>query len=121
MAAYNAHIPADAPEALPALVYDEKMVLREGGERVELRHVANAHTDGDTLVRFRHANVIAMGDVFFNHIWPTSNEAAAPTHPALTKGVDAALAMADDQLRIEALDAAHADCRTEGVRRHASP
>jgi len=100
MAAYNAHIPADAPEALPALVYDEKMVLREGGERVELRHVANAHTDGDTLVRFRNANVIAMGDVFFNHIWPFIDRSSGGSIQGMIKGVDAALAMADDHTRI---------------------
>jgi glyoxylase-like metal-dependent hydrolase (beta-lactamase superfamily II) len=100
MAAYNVHIPADAPEALPTEVYDEKLVLREGGERVELRHVANAHTDGDTLVRFRRANVIAMGDVFFNHIFPFIDRSSGGSIQGMIKGVDAALAMADDQTRI---------------------
>ena len=100
MAAYNAHIPADAPEALPARVYDEKLVLREGGERVELRHVANAHTDGDTLVRFRNANVIAMGDVFFNRIFPFIDRSSGGSIQGMIKGVDAALAMADEHTRI---------------------
>ena len=100
MAAYNAHIPADAPEALPASVYDEKLVLREGSERVELRHVANAHTDGDTLVRFRTANVIAMGDVFFNHIFPFIDRSSGGSIQGMIKGVDAALAMADEHTRI---------------------
>lgn len=100
MAAYNAHIPADVPEALPSLVYDEKLVLREGTERVELRHVANAHTDGDTLVRFRSANVIAMGDVFFNHIFPFIDRSSGGSIQGMIKGVDEALSMADDQTRI---------------------
>ena len=100
MAAYNAHIPADAPEALPAIVYDEKMVLRQDGEGVELRHVANAHTDGDTLVRFRRANVIAMGDVFFNHIFPFIDRSSGGSIQGMVKGVDTALAMADDHTRI---------------------
>jgi glyoxylase-like metal-dependent hydrolase (beta-lactamase superfamily II) len=100
MAAYNAHIPADAPEALPTVVYDEKLVFREGSERVELRHVANAHTDGDTLVRFRKANVIAMGDVFFNHIFPFIDRSSGGSVQGMIKGVDTALAMADDHTRI---------------------
>ena len=99
MAAYNAHIPADAPEALPTVVYDEKLVFREGSERVELRHVANAHTDGDTLVRFRKANVIAMGDVFFNHIFPFIDRSSGGSVQGMIKGVDTALAMADDHTR----------------------
>lgn len=100
MVAYNAHIPADTPEALPARIYDEKLVLREGSERVELRHVANAHTDGDTLVRFRRANVIAMGDVFFNHIFPFIDRSSGGSIQGMIKGVDAALSMANDQTRI---------------------
>lgn len=100
MAAYNAHIPADAPEALPARVYDEKLVLREGAERVELKHVANAHTDGDTLVRFRKANVIAMGDVFFNHIFPFIDRSSGGSIQGMITGVDVALAMADERTRI---------------------
>lgn len=100
MAAYNAHIPADAPEALPARVYDEKLVLREGAERVELKHVANAHTDGDTLVRFRKANVIAMGDVFFNHIFPFIDRSSGGSIQGMITGVDVALTMADERTRI---------------------
>lgn len=100
MVAYNAHIPADAPEALPAMVYDEKLVLREGNERVELTHVANAHTDGDTLVRFRNANVIAMGDVFFNHIFPFIDRSSGGSIQGMIRGVDVALSMAGDRTRI---------------------
>lgn len=100
MAAYNQHIPPEAPEALPTMTYDEKLVLREGAERVELKHVANAHTDGDTLVRFRNANVIAMGDVFFNHIFPFIDRSSGGSIQGMIKGVDVALSMADDHTRI---------------------
>jgi len=100
MAAYNQHIPADPPEALPTLVYETKLILREGAETVELRHVANAHTDGDTLVRFRSANVIAMGDVFFNHIFPFIDRSSGGSIQGMIKGVDLALRMADDHTQI---------------------
>lgn len=100
MAAYKQHIPADAPAALPSIVFDDALDLRIDNETVELRHVAGAHTDGDTLVRFRNANVIAMGDVFFNHIFPFIDRSSGGSVQGMIAGVDAALKMADDTTKI---------------------
>ena len=100
MIAYDAHIPPDAPEALPTQVYDDKLKLRQGDETIELIHVPNAHTDGDTLVRFRKANVIAMGDVFFNHIFPFIDLSSGGSIQGLIKGIDVALGMADAETKI---------------------
>ena len=97
MAAYNAHIPADSPAARPTRVFDKSLNLAVGSERVELRHVANAHTDGDTLVRFRNANVVAMGDVFFNHIFPFIDRSSGGSIQGMIKGVDAALRMGNER------------------------
>ena len=40
------------------------------GEGIELMHIANAHTDGDSLVYFRGSDVIAAGDVFVTTSFP---------------------------------------------------
>src|SRR5690606_15941153 len=40
------------------------------GDGVELRHFPNAHTDGDTIVYFRRADVIAVGDLFSTESYP---------------------------------------------------
>lgn len=100
MVAYKARIPADPPEALPSLLYDDKLTLKEGDETVDLIHVANAHTDGDTLVRFRKANVIAMGDVFFNGIFPFIDLSSGGSVQGVIRGVDVALRMANAKTRI---------------------
>lgn len=97
MPAYKRHIPPEAAAALPTVVFDERLNLRIGAETVELLHVPDAHTDGDTLVRFPKANVIAMGDVFFNHIFPFIDRGSGGSIQGMIKGVDAALAQADDQ------------------------
>ena len=100
MVAYKARIPADPPEALPSLLYDDKLTLKEGDETVDLIHVAYAHTDGDTLVRFRKANVIAMGDVFFNHIFPFIDLSSGGSIQGVIKGVEVALRMANANTKI---------------------
>lgn len=95
MPAYNRTIPAAQPAALARIVFDETLELHAGGETVSLRHVPAAHTDGDTIVRLAQANVIHMGDVYFNGIWPFIDRASGGSIQGTIAGVDAALATAD--------------------------
>src|SRR5262249_10493435 len=41
-----------------------------GGEQIELMFMPAAHSDGDSIVWFRHADVIATGDVFDENMYP---------------------------------------------------
>ena len=50
-------------EAWPAKTYSDRMTLRFDGEEIELIHPAPAHTDDDTIVWFKHANVMHVGDL----------------------------------------------------------
>jgi cyclase len=49
--------------ALPALTYTDSMTLRFDGEEIYIYHPQPAHTDGDSIIYFRHANVMHVGDV----------------------------------------------------------
>jgi cyclase len=40
------------------------------GDGVELRHFPSAHTDGDSIVYFHRADVIAVGDLFSTETYP---------------------------------------------------
>jgi cyclase len=51
------------PEAAwPTLTFFDRGELSAGDEQIEYGHLLLAHTDGDIYVRFRNANVIAVGD-----------------------------------------------------------
>ena len=54
----------------PGLTYETALTLHLNGEEVTASHVATAHTDGDTVVYFKPANVVAMGDIFVNNLYP---------------------------------------------------
>ena len=56
--------------ALPVVTYTETMSLHLNGEEVRLVHFPNGHTDGDTVVFFKNANVVHFGDYFFNGFFP---------------------------------------------------
>lgn len=54
-------------EALPKETYvGGSISLEVGGRKVQLSHIANAHTDGDTWVYFADANVLCTGDTANN-------------------------------------------------------
>lgn len=100
MSAYKKLVPASPAGAWPRQSYDRAMTIRFGAETVRLVHVANAHTDGDTLVKLAHANVIHMGDVFFNGLFPFIDLDSGGSIQGLIRAVDAALAMSNGQTRI---------------------
>ena len=56
--------------ALPVVTYDDSVSLHVNGEDVELMHVPRGHTDGDSIVFFKQANVVHMGDQFFAGRFP---------------------------------------------------
>lgn len=60
-----------APDgALPVVTFADGVSLHLNGDHVHARHVARAHTDGDSLVKFENANVLHMGDIYFNGLYP---------------------------------------------------
>jgi len=62
--------PPAPPAAWPLVTYADGVTLYLNGDELEVTHVARAHTDGDSIVRFRKANVVHMGDTFFKGSYP---------------------------------------------------
>jgi glyoxylase-like metal-dependent hydrolase (beta-lactamase superfamily II) len=62
--------PAFPAAALPVVTFDDRIELYFGNERLELLHVAPAHTAGDVAVILRGRNVVHMGDVFLSAAYP---------------------------------------------------
>ncbi|QWG12837.1 MBL fold metallo-hydrolase [Bradyrhizobium sediminis] len=60
-----------APQgALPSDTYTNFSKIRLGGRVADLKHIPNAHSDGDTYVWFKTARVLATGDTFTNGRYP---------------------------------------------------
>ncbi len=60
----------DPVKAAPSVTYDGELIFHLGGEEIHLYHPARAHTDGDTLVHFKNANIALWGDAFINNWVP---------------------------------------------------
>ena len=76
MANFNREVKASPPDALPVVTFDHRSSLHLNGDHAHIMHVPRAHTDGDAIVYFEKANVIHMGDTFFNGGFPLLTRAA---------------------------------------------
>jgi len=89
------------PEAaLPAKTYNGSLKIRLPGRVADLRHIANAHTDGDTYVWFKTANVLATGDTFTNGRYPNIDFANGGNIKGMIAATDAYLKLVNDRSRI---------------------
>ena len=68
--AFGMKEPAADPAALPVVTFTDAVTFHLNGGEIYAFHVAPAHTDGDSIVQFRKANVIHGGDTFFNGMYP---------------------------------------------------
>ncbi|MAF50250.1 MAG: MBL fold metallo-hydrolase, partial [Rhodospirillaceae bacterium] len=68
--AFNAKIPAAPKVALPVITFTTSTTFHLNDETISIRYVPPAHTNGDSFVHFKNANVIHAGDTFFNGFYP---------------------------------------------------
>lgn len=61
---------ATPKSALPIITFDGRVTIHLNGEDVKGIHVPRSHTDGDTVVFFTKSNVVHMGDIYFNGMFP---------------------------------------------------
>ena len=91
--------PADEA-ALPVLTYSQDMHFHINNETVHVIHIANAHTDGDSIVHFKNANVIHAGDTFFNGFYPFIDAAHGGSLKGMINAAEQIIALSDDNTKI---------------------
>jgi glyoxylase-like metal-dependent hydrolase (beta-lactamase superfamily II) len=97
---FNMRVPAASAGALPVVTFTEAVTFYLNDDELQVFHVPHAHTDGDALIRFRRANVIHMGDTFFNGNYPFIDLSSGGNVNGVIAAADTALALSDDSTRI---------------------
>jgi glyoxylase-like metal-dependent hydrolase (beta-lactamase superfamily II) len=62
--------PALPASGLPTVVYRTEKTIEFGGETVRLKNFGTGHSDGDSIVYLAKADVLFMGDVWWNGHYP---------------------------------------------------
>ena len=96
----GAKTPPAPPAALPSDTYTNFSKIRLEGRVADLRHIANAHTDGDTYVWFKTANVLSTGDTFTNGRYPNIDFANGGNIKGMIAATDAYLKLVNARTKI---------------------
>ena len=97
---FKSTTPKSPAAALPVVTFTEGISFYVNGDSVQVTHVKPAHTDGDAIVMFRGANVVHMGDTYFNGIYPYIDVSSGGSLTGLIAAVDGVLAMTNESTRI---------------------
>jgi cyclase len=96
----GAKTPPAAAGALPTDTYEVFSKIRLPGRVADLKHIQRAHTDGDTYVWFKTANVLATGDTFTNGRYPNIDFANGGNISGMIAAADAYIKLTNAKSRI---------------------
>ncbi|PYT59828.1 MAG: MBL fold metallo-hydrolase [Acidobacteria bacterium] len=94
------HFPPSPADALPQQTFQTTHRLQANGETLLLEHVSPAHTDTDIYIHFQKANVIHMGDLFFNGLYPFIDGSTGGKIAGMIAAADKVLPLANNYTKI---------------------
>jgi glyoxylase-like metal-dependent hydrolase (beta-lactamase superfamily II) len=89
-----------AKNALPVITFADSIDFHLNGKDAHVFHVPHAHTDGDVIIHFTHANVIHMGDTLFNRRFPFIDLASGGSLEGYIAAQKTVLKLLDDKTKI---------------------
>lgn len=98
--AFGEKVPPSPKLALPLVTFTDAVTFHLNGDEVHAFHVAPAHTDGDSIIHFRRANVVHMGDCFFNGMYPFIDVSTGGSIDGMVAAANRVLGMIDAGTRI---------------------
>lgn len=80
----------------PDTTYVDTWNYKIGKERIQTYYYGAAHTNGDSIVHFQHANIAHMGDLVFNRRWAFVDRSAGASVKSWVNVLDKATATFDN-------------------------
>src|SRR5215213_5326483 len=96
----GATTPAAPTDALPSDTYTNFSKIKLAGRVANLKHIPNAHTDGDTYVWLKGPNVLSTGDTFTNGRYPNIDFANGGNIDGMIAAADAYLKLTNARTKI---------------------
>ncbi len=85
---------------LPVLTYADSVTVHFNGDTLEVMHLPAGHTDGDSVVWFRGANVLHTGDLLFKDRFPFIDQASGGSVPGVIVNLTRLLDMLPEDVAI---------------------
>lgn len=92
--------PASPKGALPVMTFAEDVSFHVNGDELHVFHVDPAHTDGDSIIHWKGANVFHMGDLYFSGGYPFIDLESGGSIDGVIAAAEKVLALANDGSKI---------------------
>ncbi|HSF16096.1 MAG TPA: MBL fold metallo-hydrolase [Vicinamibacteria bacterium] len=92
--------PPSPGEALPVVTFSEDVSFHVNGDELHVFHVDPAHTDGDSIIHWKNANVFHMGDLFFSGAYPFIDLSSGGDVDGVIAAAESVLKLANDESKI---------------------
>lgn len=86
--------------AMPTVTFRDRLRLHFNNDAIDLIHMPAGHTDGDTVVWFRNANVIHMGDHYFRDNFPYVDIDAGGSVSGVIDNLESIMRMAPADIQV---------------------
>jgi glyoxylase-like metal-dependent hydrolase (beta-lactamase superfamily II) len=100
MKLFHTTSPAAPAGAWPTITFADALHIWRNGDALDLVHFAPAHTDTDIYIHFHKANVLHVGDIWFNGIYPFIDEGTGGSIGGMIRATEKALAVAGNDTKI---------------------
>lgn len=93
-------VPPSPKAALPVVTFAQSISFHLNGEEIRVVHAPRAHTDGDAIVHFTGSDVVHMGDIYFNGMYPFIDASSGGTVEGVIAACDQVLGMITDKTKV---------------------
>ncbi len=88
---WSFRFPASAPDGLPTVTFRDDRTMTFGNETIVMKHYQEGHTDSDITVYFRNADVLQVGDIWWNGFYPFIDYTAGGSIDGVIREVNACI------------------------------
>jgi len=89
-----------AKVGLPVVTFTTGLSFHLNGEEIRVVHAPRAHTDGDAIVHFDGSDVVHMGDILWNGLYPFIDYSSGGSISGVIAACDRVLAMTTDKTKL---------------------
>ncbi len=79
------------------ITFKDKWKTKVGDESIRAHYFGAGHTSGDALIHFEHANIVHVGDLMFNRVYPFIDKKAGASFTNWIKVLDKAQSTFDNK------------------------
>jgi glyoxylase-like metal-dependent hydrolase (beta-lactamase superfamily II) len=86
--------------ALPTITYKDSITFYFNEDKIDVYHLPNAHTDGDSIIYFNKRNIIHTGDIYVNGRYPFIDYSSGGSIDGIITGIEKIISIIDNETKI---------------------